>query len=141
MSAPEPVTPKLAQAAAPQGVSAKRGRQSVREKYGRNWLFRFNYLPPWPHRRAVERLLRGDTISEVARWLLRHPNRGGMSKITSEETMRRYVSVLAEEVRKRRLMNPGPTLDDLAASGMVAPTALVRRPGASAAAPPNSAAN
>jgi hypothetical protein len=37
--------------------------------------------------------------------------------------MRRYVSVLAEEVEKRKRLNPGPTLDDLAASDMVAPTA------------------
>jgi hypothetical protein len=67
VSGPELVTPKPAQVSAQQGVSAKRGGQSVREKYGRDWLFRFNYLPPWLHRGAVERLLRGHTISGVAR--------------------------------------------------------------------------
>jgi hypothetical protein len=58
------------------------------------------------------------------------PNRGGMSKVTSEGSMRRYVSVLAEEVRKRKLVNPAPTMDDLAASSMVAPAPVSRKPGA-----------
>jgi hypothetical protein len=86
MSGPELVPPKPAQAAASQEVSAKRGGQSLRAKYGHNWLFRLNYLPPWLHRGAVEPLLRGDTISGVARWIMRHPNRGGMSDCHSVET-------------------------------------------------------
>jgi hypothetical protein len=132
MSVPELVTPKSDQAAAPQAVSGQQGGLSFSARYGRNWLFRLAYLPRHLHRGAVERLARGETISAVARWLMRHPNRGGLSGITAESSMQRYVSVLAQEVRRRKLLNPAPTLEDLAASGMVAPAPLPvsRRPGA-----------
>jgi hypothetical protein len=95
MSAPDQVTSNQAEAAAPQGVSGQREGLSLRARYRRNWLLRLAYLPPQLHRGAVERLARGETAAAMGRWILRHPNRGGLSKITSEETIRRYVSVLA----------------------------------------------
>jgi hypothetical protein len=132
-AASEPAT-NSAQAFVSRGVNTKQRRLSFRERYGRNWLLRLAYLPPRLYRGAVERLARGETVTSVARWILRHPNRGDLAKITSVATMRRYVSVLAEEVRKRQRLNPGPTMDDLAASGMIAPVPapapVGRRPGA-----------
>jgi hypothetical protein len=122
------------EAAASQGVSTQQPKPSFRSRFGRNWLLRLAYLPPRLHRGAVERLARGETINSVARWLLRHPNRGDLVKVTSLETMRKYVSVLAEEIRKHQRLNPGPTMDELARSELIAPVPapppLGRRPGA-----------
>jgi hypothetical protein len=119
---------------ASQGVSTQQPKPSFRSRFGRNWLLRLAYLPPRLHRGAVERLARGETINSVARWLLRHPNRGDLVKVTSLETMRKYVSVLAEEIRKHQRLNPRATMDELARSELIAPVPapppVGRRPGA-----------
>jgi len=138
MSTANPSSPNSTKLNPPPALGADKRQPTLRERYARNWLLRLASLPPRSYQETVERLRRGDSTWAVARWLARHPNRGGLSNV-GEYSLRKYISVLAEQVEKQKRLHPGPTVGDLQASGMVAPlpelpipapAPLARRPGA-----------
>ena len=139
MSTDQSSTPNPAEPTAPQPVGKHHSKRTMRERYGRNWLLRLSGLPTHLYAGAVARLLQGHSISSVARWLAGQKHRGTLSDV-GEEALRKYLSILAEEVEKQKHLHPGPTIGDLQDSGLVAqpppnlplpgPPPLARRPGA-----------
>jgi len=83
----------------------------------------------------VVRLRRGDGVWPTARWLERKPDRGGLSNV-GFWTLGKYLTALAEEIEKQKLLQPGPTLGDLPVASpppalpLPGPPPLARRPGA-----------
>jgi hypothetical protein len=53
------------------------------------------------YRGAIDRLIRGDTLTSVARWVLAQPDRGSMQNV-GRWGMEKYLSALAKEVNKTR---------------------------------------
>jgi len=62
-----------------------------REKYGHFWIERLQELPQYMP--VVERLIRGQSLDEVANWLMEQPDRGPFSGL-KRSTIRYYLNSL-----------------------------------------------
>ncbi len=94
-AASSPVTPPQSRTDLPLGPT-------VRERCHRHRIYRLRSLPPWMFREAFEQLDRGGPPATVARWILSHPERGGMQDVTSFDITCKYVYALADEIKQQR---------------------------------------
>jgi hypothetical protein len=79
----------------------RRPKLANRESHKRRWLYRVRTLPPTILDECIYRLLRGDPALRVAKWVMTRPHLGGMQGCCLE-TFRKYLEVLAQEVRKQQ---------------------------------------
>jgi hypothetical protein len=133
---PENLPPHVASVSASQPVSPPDLKRSRREIYGPRWLLRLSSLPAHLYRETVDRLVRGDSVYNVSHWLAARRDRGRLQDL-NQETLRKYLYQLAEEVKRQKRAHPPasraevkaapdylPTLDQLAS-----PQLLPRRRG------------
>ena len=72
-----------------------------------HWLLRLSSLPPLIYTRVVDRMLNGESVHSIARWLVGQ-SLGGL-KGAGEETLRKYLYSLVAKVAEQKRRNPPPT--------------------------------
>jgi hypothetical protein len=63
-----------AQPPASQSTTQSSRKRGLEEIYGTNWLVRLSSLPSGLYTQTIDRLIRGETVYAVTRWLLAQPN-------------------------------------------------------------------
>ena len=66
------------------------------------------------HHEMGNRLVRGDSIPSIARWLLTKPNRGGLQKVGSS-TLEKYLYALSKQVIEQRRAHPAASPEQIKA--------------------------
>ncbi len=130
---PENSATAAAQPPASQSTTQPPRKRSLEEIYGKHWLLRLSSLPSGLYTQTIDRLIRGQTVYAVTRWLMAQPNRGGLQNV-GEWTLHKYLNVLATEVKRKKEQNPPPSPAEVKSKVielkvLATPLALPRRRG------------
>jgi len=122
-----------AQPPASQSTTQPSCKRSFEEIYGKHWLLRLSSLPSGLYTQTIDRLIRGDSVYAVTRWLLAQPDRGGLKNV-GEWALHKYLNVLAKEVKRKKEQDPPPSPAEVKSKVvelkvLATPLALPRRRG------------